>query len=59
MGGLPSEFRASIGRAGALIEQEGFGEVVAEAGPRLAVGSGERPRGADGGSGRLHEFGDG
>jgi hypothetical protein len=37
MGGLPSEFRASIGRAGALIEQEGFGEVVAEAGPRLAA----------------------
>ena len=53
------EFRASIGRAGARIEQEGFGEVVAEAGPRLP----RRIRGAPPGRRRRqrpsHEFGDG
>jgi hypothetical protein len=35
VGGLPSEFGASFGRTGALIEQEGFGEVVSMSWPTV------------------------
>src|SRR3954465_8268324 len=49
MGRVPVELGACPRRVGALVEQEHFGEVVAQARPRLGVGPGHgsRPAGRD------------
>src|SRR5487761_197451 len=49
----PAGVGPGLGRVGGLVEQQDFGEVVAEARPGLFVGSRDRSRGADGDSGRL------
>ena len=59
MGRLPAELGAGPGRVGALVEEEDFGEVIAEACPGLRVGAGDRARGAVRDGRRLGEFGDG
>jgi hypothetical protein len=41
MGRTPPELGASLGRVGRLIEQQDFGEVVAQARPGLVVGTGD------------------
>ena len=53
MGWIPAELVPGPGRVGALIEQQDLGEVVAQAGPGLIVGTGDRSRGAGGRRGRL------
>jgi tRNA (guanine6-N2)-methyltransferase len=52
-GWAPAKVVPGFGRVGALIEQEDLGEVVAQAGPGLFLGAGNRSRGADRDSGRL------
>jgi hypothetical protein len=42
MGRMPAELGSSLGRVGALIEQEDFGEIVAQACPSLILGTGDR-----------------
>ena len=59
MGRRPAELGAGPGRVGALIEQQDFGEVVAQARPSLLVGTGNRSRSAGGDGGRLGELGNG
>lgn len=44
MGRMPAELGPGPGRVGALVEQQDFGEVVAQAGPCLIVGTWDRPR---------------
>jgi hypothetical protein len=44
MGRMPSELGSGFGGVGALVEQEDFGEVVAQAVPGLIVGAGDRSR---------------
>src|SRR5258708_22381411 len=56
MGWLPAEFGPGPGGVGALVEQQDFGEVVAEAGPGLLIGPGGCSWGAGGDRGRLGEF---
>src|SRR4051794_6088129 len=56
MGRRPIELASGPGGAGALIEQEDFGEVVAQACPRLVVGAGDRSWGAGGDRGRLGQL---
>ena len=38
----PIELGAGLSGAGALIDQQDFGEVVPEAGPGLIIGAGDR-----------------
>ena len=59
MGRVPAELGPGPGRVGALIEQQDLGEVVAQAGPGLIVGTGDRSRGAGGHRGRLRQLGHG
>ena len=56
---MPTELGSSLGRVGALVEQEDLGEVVAEACPGLIVGAGDRSGSAGRDRGRLGELGDG
>src|SRR5689334_165635 len=56
---MPAEFRPGPGPVGALIEQQHLGEVVAQAGPGLIVGTGVRSGGTDGGRGCLRQLGHG
>ena len=56
MGRRPIEFGSSSGRIGPLIEQEHFGEVVAQAGPGLIVGARDGPRSAGRDGGRLGQL---
>src|SRR6187200_2894408 len=55
----PLELGARPRRVGALVEQQDLGESVADPRPRLVVGTGDRPRGADGDRRRLGELGNG
>src|SRR5207249_9922699 len=57
MGRGPAEFGSGPGRVGTLIEQQDLGEVVAQAGPGLIVGTGGRSGGAGGDRGRLRQLG--
>jgi len=41
---MPAELGPGPGRVGALIEQQDLSEVVAQAGPGLAIGTGDRSR---------------
>ena len=50
---MPAELGSSFGGVGALVEQKDFGEIVAQACPRLIVGAGDRSGRADCDSGRL------
>src|SRR5260370_42259266 len=50
---------ASFGRGGALIEQKDVGEVVAQAGASLPVGTRDRSWSADCYCGRLRQLGNG
>jgi hypothetical protein len=59
MGRIPAEFGPGLGRAGALIEEQDFGEVVAKALAGLLLGTGDRSWHADGDRGRLRQFGNG
>src|SRR4051794_3997485 len=56
---VPVELGSSLGRVGALIGQQDFGEVVAEACASLVVGTGDRSRRADRDRGGLGQVGDG
>ena len=56
---MPVELGSSLGRVGALIEQEDLGEVVAQARPGLIVGAGDRSRSAGRDGGRLGQLGNG
>src|SRR4051794_29980588 len=47
MGRTPIELGSSLGRVGALIEQEDLGEVVAQSGASLLVGTRDRSWSAD------------
>src|SRR6185503_12753668 len=58
-GWAPIEVGSRLGRVGALVEQEDFGEIVAEARPGLSVGAGDRPGSAGGDRRRLRELGNG
>src|SRR5439155_12233302 len=58
-GRLPAEFGLGLGRVGALVEQEYFGEVVTEPGPGLVVGTGDRAWCVRGDRGGRGQFGDG
>ena len=59
MGRRPVELGPSPGRVGALIEQQDFGEVVAQARPSLLVGTRDRSRSAGRDGGRLGQLGNG
>ena len=56
-GRTPIEVGSRLGRVGALVEQEDFGEIVAEACPGLIVGAGDRPGRAGRDRRRLGELG--
>ena len=56
MGRRPIELGSSPGCFGALVEQEHFGEVVAQARPSLLVGARDRPRSAGCDGGRLGQL---
>ena len=43
----PAEVGPGLGRVGGLVEQQDLGEVVAQACPRLIIGTGDRSRSAD------------
>lgn len=51
MGRTPAELGSGLGSVDALIEQEDFGEIVAQACPSLILGTGDRSGsvGCDGG----------
>ena len=53
---LPAEFGSGLGGVGALVEQEDFGEGVAQAAPGLRVRAGDGSWRASGDSGRLGQF---
>jgi|tagenome__1003787_1003787.scaffolds.fasta_scaffold20585489_2 hypothetical protein len=58
MGRRPAELISSPGGGCGLIEQEDFGEVVAQACPGLVIGARHGPGGAGSESGRLGQLGD-
>jgi len=58
-GRTPTELASRLGRIGALVEQEDFGEIVAEACPGLIVGARDRPGSAGRYRRRLRELGNG
>jgi hypothetical protein len=59
MGRMPVELGPRLGCVGALIEQQDFGEVFAQACPGLVVGTGDRSWSAGCDGGRLGYLGDG
>src|SRR6202012_5879372 len=58
-GRLPAELRAGPAGAGALVEEQDFGEVVAQAGAGLVLGARARSWGAGRRGGRGGQLGDG
>ena len=53
---MPAELGSGLGGVGGLVEEQHFGEVVAEAVPGFFVGAGDGPRGANSDGGGLGQF---